>query len=72
MSRKNIRKISFSNATSEFTSLSSTLFSMLPLFTSYTFCWLVRVSLFIELGGAEDLGTGCRGAFGIFMISRPI
>ena len=36
------------------------------------FCWLVRVSLFIELGGAEDLGTGCRGAFGTFMISRPI
>ena len=35
-------------------------------------CWLVRVSLFIELGGAEDLGTGCRGAFGTFMISRPI
>ena len=22
------------------------------------FCWLIRVSLFIELGGAGDLGTG--------------
>ena len=22
------------------------------------YCWLVRVSLFIELGGAQDLGQG--------------
>ena len=36
------------------------------------FCWLVRVSLFIELGGAGDLGTRKRGAFSTFMISRPI
>ena len=35
-------------------------------------CWLVRVSLFIELVGAEDLGTGWRGAFSTFMINRPI
>ena len=36
------------------------------------FCWLVRVSLFIELGGAGDLGTRKSGAFSTFMISRPI
>ena len=35
-------------------------------------CWLIRVSLFIELGGAGDLGTMKRGAFSTFMISRPI
>ena len=31
-----------------------------------------RVSLFIDLGCPWDLGTGWRGAFGTFMISRPI
>ena len=36
------------------------------------YCWLVRVSLFIELGGAGDLGTRKRGAFSSFMINRPI
>ena len=35
-------------------------------------CWLIRVSLFIELRGAEDLGKGWRGDLGTFMISRPI
>ena len=40
------------------------------LFVSY--CWLVRVSLFIELGGAGDLETRKRGTFSTFMISRPI
>ena len=35
-------------------------------------CWLVRVSLFIEIGGAEDLRKGWRGAFSTFMINRPI
>ena len=35
-------------------------------------CWLIRVSLFIELGGAGDLGTRKRGAFSTFMISGPI
>ena len=35
-------------------------------------CWLVRVSLFIELEGAGNLGTRKRGAFSTFMISRPI
>ena len=36
------------------------------------FCWLVRGSLFIELGFSEDLGKGWRGDLGTFMISRPI
>ena len=36
------------------------------------YCWLVRVSLFIELGGPRDLGTEWRGDLGTFMISRPI
>ena len=36
------------------------------------YCWLVRVSLFIELGGPKDLGTGWRGDLWTFMISRPI
>ena len=35
------------------------------------FCWLVRGSLFIELGCPEDLGKGWRGDLGTFMISRP-
>ena len=35
-------------------------------------CWLVRVSLFIELGCPSDLGKGWRGDLGTFMISRPI
>ena len=39
---------------------------------SQVFCWLIRVSLFIELGGPQDLGTGWWGALGTFMISRPI
>ena len=34
-------------------------------------CWLVRVSLFIELGGPRDLGKGWRGDLGTFIISRP-
>ena len=34
-------------------------------------CWLVRGSLFIELGCPEDLGKGWRGDLGTFMISRP-
>ena len=37
-----------------------------------TFCWLVRGSLFIELGYLRDLGKGWRGDLGTFMISRPI
>ena len=36
------------------------------------FCWLNRVSLFIELGGTGHLGTGKRGDLSTFMISRPI
>ena len=35
-------------------------------------CWLVRGSLFIELGCPRDLGKGWRGDLGTFMISRPI
>ena len=35
------------------------------------YCWLVRVSLFIELGCPRDLGKGWRGDLGTFMISRP-
>ena len=35
-------------------------------------CWLVRGSLFIELGCRGDLGKGWRGDLGTFMISRPI
>ena len=35
-------------------------------------CWLVRVSLFIELGGPHSFGKGWWGALGTFMISRPI
>ena len=38
----------------------------------YTYCWLVRGSLFIELGCPRDLGKGWRGDLGTFMISRPI
>ena len=34
-------------------------------------CWLVRVSLFIELGGPSVSGKGWRGDLGTFMISRP-
>ena len=37
-----------------------------------TYCWLVRGSLFIELGCPGDLGKGWRGDLGTFMISRPI
>ena len=36
------------------------------------YCWLVRGSLFIELGCPGDLGKGWRGDLGTFMISRPI
>ena len=36
------------------------------------YCWLVRGSLFIELGCPRDLGKGWRGDLGTFMISRPI
>ena len=35
-------------------------------------CWLVRGSLFIELGCTRDLGKGWRGDLGTFMISRSI
>ena len=35
-------------------------------------CWLIRGSLFIELGCPRDLGKGWRGDLGTFMISRPI
>ena len=42
------------------------------MYTRQCFCWLIRVSLFIELGGAGDLGTRKRGAFSTFKISRPI
>ena len=35
------------------------------------YCWLVRVSLFIELGCPRDLGKEWRGDLGTFMISRP-
>ena len=36
------------------------------------YCWLVRGSLFIELGCTRDLGKGWRGDLGTFMISRSI
>ena len=36
------------------------------------FYWLVRGSLFIELGCTRDLGKGWRGDLGTFMISRSI
>ena len=36
------------------------------------YCWLVRGSLFIELGCPRDFGKGWRGDLGTFMISRPI
>ena len=39
---------------------------------SLFYCWLVRGSLFIELGCPGDLGKGWRGDLGTFMISRPI
>ena len=39
---------------------------------SITSCWLVRGSLFIELGCTRDLGKGWRGDLGTFMISRSI
>ena len=39
---------------------------------SSIYCWLVRGSLFIELGCPKDLGKGSRGDLGTFMISRPI
>ena len=35
-------------------------------------CWLVRGSLFIELGCTRDLVKGWRGDLGTFMISRTI
>ena len=38
----------------------------------FFFCWLVRGSLFIELGCTRDLGKGWRGDLGTFMISRSI
>ena len=37
---------------------------------SWPYCWLVRVSLFIELGCPRDLGKGWRGDLGTFIISR--
>ena len=37
-----------------------------------SYCWLVRGSLFIELGCPRDFGKGWRGDLGTFMISRPI
>ena len=37
-----------------------------------SYCWLVRGSLFIELGCTRDLGKGWRGDLGTFMISRSI
>ena len=40
--------------------------------TPFYFCWLVRGSLFIELGCTRDLGKGWRGDLGTFMISRSI
>ena len=38
----------------------------------HNICWLVRGSLFIELGCTRDLGKGWRGDLGTFMISRSI
>ena len=35
-------------------------------------CWLIRGSLFIELGCQGDLRKGWRGHLGTFMISRPV
>ena len=35
------------------------------------YCWLVRGSLFIDLGCPRDLGKGWRGDLGTFMINRP-
>ena len=35
-------------------------------------CWLVRVSLFIELACPRDLGKGWRGDLGTLMISKSI
>ena len=38
-----------------------------------TCCWLVRGSLFIELGAQEEIwGKGGGGDLGTFMIRRPI
>ena len=48
------------------------LFIFIDVYSMETYCWLVRVRLFIELGGAQDLGTGWWGALGTFMISRSI
>ena len=39
---------------------------------SHGYCWLVRGSLFIELGCTRDLGKWWRGDLGTFMISRSI
>ena len=36
------------------------------------YCWLVRGSLFIELGCPRDLGKRWIGDLGTFMMSRPI
>ena len=36
------------------------------------FCWLIRVSLFIDLGFPYNLGKGWWGHLGPFVISRPI
>ena len=33
---------------------------------------LLRVNLFIDLGCQRDFGTRWRGAFGTFMVTRPI
>ena len=51
-----------------FYSINKTFF--LPL--NILFCWLVRGSLFIELGCTRDVGKGWRGDLGTFMISRSI
>ena len=46
--------------------------SCIILITIWFFAGSFRVSLFIDLGCPWDLGTGWRGAFGTFMISRLI
>ena len=47
-------------------------FVVLVIYEKLDFCWLVRGSLFIELGCTRDLGKGWRGDLGTFMISRSI
>ena len=52
------------------------LFCVLMDYTKLNLTFLIagsfRVSLFIDLGCPWDLGTEWRGAFGTFMINRPI